>query len=75
MHHHSALVALLVAAVPLTVAAPTAGEPYVSPRLRLIKTFEDDAGQWVTEEQKAALIKESERNHFIDVTDAQEVRT
>lgn len=73
MHHHSALVALLLAATPLSVAAPTAEEPYVTPRLRLIKTSEDDAGQWVTEEQKAALIKEAERNHFIDITDSQEV--
>lgn len=35
--------------------------------LRLVKTFEDDAGTWMTEEEKFALIKK--HVHFVDITE------
>ena len=42
--------------------------------LRLIKTSEDDPGQWVTEDQKITDFKAKHIN-FIDVTDIPDIET
>lgn len=58
-------VALLVAAFPLVLSAPLTGS---SSELRLIKVSEDDAGQWVTEQEKFDRFT-SKNIGFIDITD------
>ncbi|KAH7308944.1 hypothetical protein B0I35DRAFT_379703 [Stachybotrys elegans] len=55
------VIAALAASGQLAAAAP-------QPGLRLVKTSEEDPGQWVTEEQKWELFK-SKGIGFIDVTD------
>ncbi|KAL7957260.1 Zn-dependent exopeptidase [Trichoderma compactum] len=57
--------ALLVAAFPLALAAPLTGS---NSELRLIKTSEDDVGQWVTEREKFDRFT-SKNIGFIDITD------
>ncbi|KAL6823549.1 Zn-dependent exopeptidase [Trichoderma camerunense] len=60
-----ATLALLVAAFPLALAAPLTGS---NSELRLIKTSEDDVGQWVTEQEKFDRFT-SKNIGFIDITD------
>lgn len=71
--HIKAALAVLAAASQLVSAAPAArGDEASAPAgQRLIKTSEEDPGQWVTEEGKAALVKSSQRTGFIDITDVQ----
>lgn len=68
--HFNAVLAVLAATSHLAVAAPTDAKLAVNPR-RLIKTSEEDPGQWVTEEEKDELTSESKRTQFIDITDIQ----
>jgi leucyl aminopeptidase len=58
-------VALLVAACPFVLSAPLASS---GSELRLIKVSEDDAGQWVTEQEKFDKFI-SKNIGFIDITD------
>lgn len=60
-----ATLALLAAAFPLALAAPLTGS---NSELRLIKTSEDDVGQWVTEQEKFDRFT-SKNIGFIDITD------
>jgi hypothetical protein len=71
MLFNAALVALLAsfqiaAAVPVTEDDATV---QVNKALRLIKTSEEDPGQWVTDEQKDELVVQ--KINFIDITDIQ----
>lgn len=59
------VIALLVAAFPLALSAPLTGS---SSELRLVKTSEDDAGQWVTEQEKFDRFT-AKNIGFIDITD------
>ncbi|KAL7788330.1 hypothetical protein V8C37DRAFT_388199 [Trichoderma ceciliae] len=61
-------VALLVAACPFVLSAPLTGS---SSELRLIKTSEDDAGQWVTEQEKFDKFI-SKNIGFIDITEIED---
>ncbi|KFA71418.1 hypothetical protein S40288_04281 [Stachybotrys chartarum IBT 40288] len=72
MLFNAALVALLAsfqiaAAVPVTEDDATV---QVNKALRLIKTSEEDPGQWVTDEQKDELVMQ--KINFIDITDIQD---
>lgn len=67
-----ASLALLAATAQLSIAAPTVEDPKVLPKLRLVKTSPEEDAKWVTEEEKAKLIKAGDRSHFIDVTESQE---
>jgi leucyl aminopeptidase len=58
-------ISFLVAACPFAVSAPLAGS---DSGLRLIKTSEADAGQWVTEQDKFDRFISKNRG-FIDITD------
>lgn len=60
--------ALVAASVGLVAAAPAADNVQVDPSLRLIKTSEDDAGTWVTEDEKFEKYT-SKGIGFIDITD------
>lgn len=57
----------LVASLEITWAAPTS-EAAGDSELRLVKTSEEDPGQWVTEAQKFELFT-SKNIGFIDITD------
>lgn len=66
MHFSTAVVAL-VASLQITYAAPS--EKIVrESSLRLIKTSEDDPGQWVTEEEKYENFT-AKKIGFIDITE------
>lgn len=62
-----ATVTLLAAACPLVLSAPLTGS---SSELRLIKTSEQDAGQWVTEQEKFDRFT-AKNIGFIDITDVE----
>ncbi|KAK7223430.1 hypothetical protein V2G26_011433 [Clonostachys chloroleuca] len=70
MHFSTAVVAL-VASLQITYAAPS--EKIVrESSLRLIKTSEDDPGQWVTEEEKYENFT-AKKIGFIDITEIRDV--
>jgi leucyl aminopeptidase len=58
-------IALLAAVFPLALSVPLTGS---KSELRLVKTSEDDAGQWVTEQEKFDRFT-SKNIGFIDITD------
>lgn len=64
--------AVLAGAAQLASAVPAANDLHVDPLLRLVKTSAEDAGQWVTEEEKARLVKAGHRVNFIDITDVED---
>ncbi|KAF6805872.1 leucine aminopeptidase, partial [Colletotrichum musicola] len=64
----STTIALAAASVGLVAAAPAADNVQVNPALRLVKTSEDDAGTWVTEDEKFEKYT-SKGIGFIDITD------
>jgi bacterial leucyl aminopeptidase len=63
----TALVALATS-LQFTSAAPAAEAASGDSELRLVKTSEEDPGQWVTEAQKFELFT-SKNIGFIDITD------
>ncbi|KAF7555029.1 hypothetical protein G7Z17_g2505 [Cylindrodendrum hubeiense] len=69
--HFKAAIAILAATSHLVAAAPAAGKAEDTPK-RLIKTSEEDPGQWFTQEQIDKLAQESRRTNFIDITDIQD---
>ncbi|KAL2758895.1 hypothetical protein ACRALDRAFT_2099863 [Sodiomyces alcalophilus JCM 7366] len=72
MHLQSTL-ALFAAAAQLVSAAPTNNSrPIDAFEKRLIKTSEEDPGRWLSEEEKAKLVKPGQRLNFIDITDLQD---
>lgn len=68
--HFKSVVAVLAAASHLAVAAPATTKVEGS-SMRLIKTSEEDPGQWMTQEQVDNLARQSRRTKFIDITDIQ----
>ncbi|KAF6800313.1 leucine aminopeptidase [Colletotrichum sojae] len=64
----STIIALAAASFGLVAAAPAADNVQVDPALRLVKTSEDDAGTWVTEDEKFEKYT-SKGIGFIDITD------
>ena len=67
--HLQAALAILAATCHLTAATAAPEDIQINKPLRLIKTSEEDPGQWVTEEEKDALVTASHRTSFIDITD------
>lgn len=65
--HLQAAIAVLAAACQLVHATPAADDLQVNKGLRLIKTSEEDPGQWVTEEKKDELVVAGVG--FIDITE------
>ena len=68
--HFNAFLTVLVAAGHAVQAAPSSDSPKTDALLRLVKTSEEDPGQWVTEEQKFERFT-SKRIGFVDITDIQ----
>lgn len=69
MFFRNAALLSLVASCHLVLSAPAEQEePKIDPLLRLVKTSEDDPGQWVTEDEKFELFT-SKGIGFIDITD------
>lgn len=66
----NAAVVALATSLQFTLAAPSAEAAPVDSGLRLVKTSEEDPGQWVTEAQKFELFT-SKNIGFIDITDIQ----
>lgn len=64
-----ATLAVLAATCHLVAASPAAEDLQVNKRLRLIKFSEEDAGQWMTEDEVDQLATASKRTGFIDITD------
>ncbi|WQF82498.1 Putative peptidase M28 [Colletotrichum destructivum] len=60
--------AVAAASCGLAAAAPATGDIQLNPGLRLVKTSEDDAGSWVTEDEKFEKYT-SKGIGFIDITD------
>ncbi|KAH8679326.1 leucyl aminopeptidase [Ilyonectria robusta] len=71
MHFKSA-VAILAAVTHLAVAAPGSTKEVEGSLMRLIKTSEEDPGQWMTQAEVDNLTKQSRRTKFIDITDIQD---
>jgi bacterial leucyl aminopeptidase len=67
--HLQAALAVLAAACQLVHASPAAEDLQVNKGLRLIKTSEEDPGQWVTEDEKDKLVVAGKYVGFIDITD------
>ncbi|KAJ0162807.1 Leucine aminopeptidase 1 [Colletotrichum tanaceti] len=60
--------AVAAASCGFVAAAPATGDVQLNPGLRLVKTSEDDAGSWVTEDEKYEKYT-SKGIGFIDITD------
>lgn len=67
--HFKSIVATLAAATHLAVAAPGSTKEVEGSLMRLIKTSEEDPGQWMTQAEVDNLAKQSRRTKFIDITD------
>ncbi|KAK1521169.1 peptidase family M28 [Colletotrichum abscissum] len=64
----STTLAVVAASCGLAAAAPATGDVQVNPGLRLVKTYEEDPGTWVTEDEKYEKYT-SKGIGFIDITD------
>lgn len=64
----STTLAVVAASCGLAAAAPATDEMHLNPGLRLVKTSEEDAGTWVTEDEKFEKYT-SKGIGFIDITD------
>ncbi|ROT41315.1 leucyl aminopeptidase [Sodiomyces alkalinus F11] len=64
-----AAAAQLASAVAVNDARPIESQ---SSQNRLIKTSEEDPGRWVSEDEKAELVKGGQRANFVDITDIQD---
>ncbi len=61
-------IAVLTAFLHATYAAPANAKPQGDGELRLIKTSEQDPGQWVTDDEKFERFT-SKHIGFVDITD------
>ncbi|GKT76779.1 peptidase family M28 [Colletotrichum tofieldiae] len=64
----STTLAVVAASCGLAAAAPATGDVHLNPGLRLVKTSEDDAGSWITEDEKFEKYT-SKGIGFIDITE------
>lgn len=72
MHLQATLVLFASAARFISAAPANDVRPIDFSEKRLIKTSEEDPGRWVSEDEKASLIKPGHRLNFIDITGIQD---